>query len=430
VAVRIWRSSQASDYEIAQTLDRSWACDDQLSTACYFADESTEADINVAAQRVLAERAVDGRDARTALALRIPVAVWCSAALLFAVVALVGVRYSVSPQLALTSPLPPLLFPEWAGSRDGDLAAAALVVEQANRDAESARRSLTQEQLAEAMEAAAPIRLESDPLASAGEDPSSAVPEVEGLDPLADTGDQLSFEDPSTSEQQSSASEDGSPDERGSNLERQAESQKPEDGDGEWGQQSNSLLDRLKEALKQLSEGKDPEDSQSAQQESNAQQDDSNAEASPGASEEGAAEAGNGQGAPSEAAMESDAAQPETPQQSAQGGGETSGSGTEGEGQSAGAAGDGEGSKQIEERLAQQTAFEVLEEFYLRRSEELSGDVLVETTMGEGSSAATPYRSQQGTHGGNSGLALRDQAPPAYRTFVENYFRQLRSKKE
>jgi hypothetical protein len=128
--------------------------------------------------------------------------------------------------------------------------------------------------------------------------------------------------------------------------------------------------------------------------------------------------------------MEADESESENPMQAAQGGGDYSGSGNEGEGQSEGAAGDGEGTKEIEKRLAQQAAFEALEEFYLQRAEELSGDVLVETTTGEASAAATPYRLQQGSHRDNSGLALRDEAPAAYQEFVENYFREIRLKEE
>jgi hypothetical protein len=349
---------------------------------------------------------------------------------LLAVASLVGVRYSVAPQLALESSLPPLLFPGWAGESSEELA-AALIADRAANEADGDRNATrSDEQLAEARDAAGPTPLNIDPVAALGEDGASAAPEVEGLDAQADAGDQLSFEDPGSRDDQGPAGDEGSPDEQGSNLDRQAESMERQDADGDWGQQSNSLLDRLKEALKKLSEGRDPESPQTAQQDPGSQQEGSNAEGSPEASEEGSAEAANGQGAPAEAAMEADESESENPMQAAQDGGDYSGSGNEGEGQSEGAAGDGEGSKEIEQRLAQQAAFEALEEFYLQRAEELSGDVLVETTTGEASAAATPYRLQQGSHRDNSGLALRDEAPAAYRTFVENYFREIRLKEE
>lgn len=430
-AAGVWKKFQTTDYEIAQALDRSWDCADQLSTACYFSShESNEAEA-VQSQRKLAARTAAGRDASSALALKIPTVVWYAAALLFAVVSMVGLRYSVSPQLALSSPLLPLLFPGWASESDAIALVAGLENDPPQRDLEnSSTGALSDEQLADAREAAAPNSETTDPLAALGEDPAVAVPEVEGLDELANAGDQMSFDDPNDGSQPGAASDEGSPDEHGSNLEREAEPNERPDSDGDWGQQSNSLLDRLKEALKQLSEGQGSEVPDSAQQESEAAQDGSSAEASQEPSDEGAAEAGSGQGAPAEAAMESDDSETEGSPQSAQDGGESSGTGNEGDGESAGAAGDGDGNKAIEETLAQQETFEALEEFYLRRAEELSGDVLVETTTGEGSTAATPYRVQSGTHSDDSGLALRDQAPAAYRTFVENYFREIRSKEE
>ena len=429
-ATAIWRKAQTSDYEIAQALDRSWECADQVSTACYFGSEADASSDEIRAQREMAARASDGRVAGEALALKTPVAAWCAAAVLLAVASLVGVRYSVAPQLALESSLPPLLFPGWAGESSEELA-AALITDRADDEADGDRNATrSDEHLAEARDAAGPTPLNIDPVAALGEDGASAAPEVEGLDAQADAGDQLSFEDPGSRDDQGPAGDEGSPDEQGSNLDRQAESMERQDADGDWGQQSNSLLDRLKEALKQLSEGRDPESPQTAQQDPGSQQEGSNAENSPEASEEGSAEAANGQGAPAEAAMEADESESENPMQAAQGGGDYSGSGNEGEGQSEGAAGDGEGTKEIEKRLAQQAAFEALEEFYLQRAEELSGDVLVETTTGEASAAATPYRLQQGSHRDNSGLALRDEAPAAYRTFVENYFREIRLKEE
>ena len=115
-------------------------------------------------------------------------------------------------------------------------------------------------------------------------------------------------------------------------------------------------------------------------------------------------------------------------QQASQGSGSSGGAGSEGEGDSAGAAGDGDGSKEIQQQQAQDAAFEALEEFYLQRAEELSGDVLVETNNSEVSAAATPYRPQQASRREGSGVAVRDEAPAAYRTFVENYFREIRSK--
>lgn len=430
LAIAIWRNEQTSNYEIARQLDRDWGTEDQVSTACYFADQEIPDARGIQAQRDLAVSVAERREADISFGFRFPLAAWCALATLFAVIALFGIRYSFSSQLALESSLPSLV-------TGGD--AAANLAARTERDSAASERNANgriatdADELAEARTPSEEPSLNVEADALSRQDEGSSLLGVEGLEQPSQAGDELSFEQPGGSEggnqKQGQQGEQNSPAEKGSNLESPGDPSEGEDASGDWRQQSNSLLDRLKDAIKQLRENMNSEPPQTAQDGAPQQEGASTEDPSPSGDQSGA-QAADGQAAPAEASMESEEVQPDGPQQAAQGSGTKSGSGSKGEGESAGAAGDGEGSKEIEQRATEEVAFAALEEFYLQRAEELSGEVLMETNTSEKFSAMTPYRLQERGRIDDSGLTLRDEAPASYQAFVENYFKQIRSKED
>ena len=427
-AAAAWRMSRFSNYEIARILDREWKSNDQVSTACHFGGDSTEASEVVRAQRLLAVSAIANHDGAEALPLKATPVSWVAAALLLAVIVLTGLRYSIAPTLALESALTPaLLSGESQSAQQSPLEAD---LQQKSQAAANDRPAGLGEELAEGREPAESLASPFDPLLTNSEDAAVAAAEAEGLDASANAGDELDFQQPGDNSGKPGGEQDNAADEKGSNLQRPGGSPEQAGADSSWSEKSNSLLDRLKDALKQLRENMSSEPAQaSAQEGASSAQEGSDSAAAPQSGEQPGDPAAEGEGAAAEASM--DAAEPQQgAQQASQGSGSNSGAGSEGEGDSAGAAGDGEGSKEIQQQQAQDTAFEALEEFYLQRAEELSGDVLVETNSSEVSAAATPYRPQQAGRREGAGVAVRDEAPAAYRTFVENYFREIRSKQE
>lgn len=428
-ALASWRSSRLSSYEIARILDRRWNSNDQVSTAYHFAGGSGEAAEVVRAQRELAVSAVSNRDAAEALPLKATPVVWVAAALLLAVMALTGLRYSVAPTLVLESALTPaLLSGEAKAAQQRPLETD---MEQAAKAAANDKAAALGEELAEAREQAESVAFPFDPAITNGEDASLVAAEAEGLDTSANAGDELDFQQSGDPSGQPGGEQDGDGDgdQQGSDLDRSGDTPEKAESDSSWSEKSNSLLDRLKDALKQMRENMSSEPSQaSAQEGAAATEEGSDSAASPESGKQQPGDpAAEGEGAAAEASMDPGEPQ-EGAQQASQGSGSDSGAGSEGEGDSAGAAGDGDGSKEIQQQQAQDAAFEALEEFYLQRAEELSGDVLVETNTGEISAAATPYKTQQAGGREGAGVAVRDEAPAAYQTFVENYFREIRSK--
>ncbi len=421
-----WRRSQQSSYEIAQILDGAWKSNDQLSTAVHFAGDPGQESEVVRAQRQLAVSAVTNHEAADVLPLKATPMVWLAASLLLAVVALTGLRYSVAPTLALGSALTPALLSGESHAEQQQALESDL--EQSSKPSANDKTDGLGKELAEARQPAKSTASPFDPIMANTEEQPTA--EAEGLDESAQAGDELDFQQSGDEPGMPEGEQENASDEKGSNLERPGESPEQANVDGSWSENSNSLLDRLKDALKQLRENVSSEPAQASSQERTAPAEEgSDAASSSEPGKQSGEPSSEQEGSPAEASMDPPESQPGA-QQASQGSGSESGAGSEGTGDSAGAPGDGDGSKEIQERQAQEAAFQALEEFYLQRAEELTGDVLVETSTGEVSSAATPYRTQQAGRREGAGAAVRDEAPASYRTFVENYFREIRSKQE
>ncbi len=419
--VYLWRRSRAGAYQVARILDDRFATEDQISTAYYFSHSEWRDEPPIGEQRALAARALAGRSVEEALPWEAPRTAWWAAGMFALAAALLLARLAMQPTLSLEPPLTSVLFPDLAESRQARLIEEQAVDPEAGREGEESA-ALERQQLAEARP---PSERPTPPALAAGDDPGAdedafEMPEVEGLSIDAEQGDELSFD----SEGEQGASE-GSPDEKGSKIGGE-EGEQP-DPTGDWSEESNSMLERLKDAFEKMVENMSmdsPEGSQTAGEESGESTQESES-AEQGEQSQAEAEAGEHG---TDAEMEGGEPGEGEPQQAAQGGGANDSEQGSNEGQSTAASGTAEGDKQIAEEAARQEAeLDALEEFYMERADQLAGEIMVETTVGEQQSARTPLRSVESRHADRGGLVSRDEVPAAYRQYVETYFERIRS---
>ena len=422
-AGRRWYQTRPGEYAVAQALDQRWNARDQIATAWFFSNSQAEPTPAAVAQRDMALAAASGHEVKAAFPVEWPRAASFTAALLGLALLLLTARLAFQPTLSLAPPLTHVLFPALA--EPGAVAAqldepeapappdAADDPQSLSKKGERAdRRDVPERQPAERppMDAAAP------------EQPGEPfkMPEVEGLTIESEMGDDLAF-------QSQEPASDGA--EKGEGEQGPSESaDSGKDPAGDWSEKSRNLLDRLKEAFEEMMDSLGMEPPQSAsgeqQQGGEAQQgEQSQQDAQPGGEQAGAEQASES----GQAEMEGGEPGAGEPQQTAQGEGnqDSSEPGSQ-QGQSAAASGSAEGSKELAQRVAeQQAALDALEEFYMQRSDEIEGEIMVETSASE-QTAQTPYQTSRQAHTDRGGAISRDEVPLAYQRYIETYFRNLR----
>ena len=421
----LWRRARPGEYQVARVLDLRFATEDQISTAYYFGRSEAAEAAAIEEQRTLALRALAGHSVDDALPWEAPRTAWWAAGMFALAAALLLARFALQPTLSLEPPLTSVLFPGLGESRQVQLVKEQQPDPDTGRDGEEAA-SLERQQLADARP---PSERPTPPIAPVGDEAGAGeeafeMPEVEGLSLDSEAGDELSFDSEGANGEE--GSREGSPDEKGSEIGGEEPGEEPEPS-GDWSEESNSLLERLKDAFEKMVENlstESPESSESASQEPG-----EGAERSE-ASEAGEQAEANAAGEQAtDAEMEGGEPGEGEPQQAAQGGGANDSEQGANEGQSSSASGTAEGDKQIAEEAARQEAeLDALEEFYMQRADELTGEIMVETTVAEQQSARTPMRAVESGHADRGGLVSRDEVPAAYREFVETYFQKTRSK--
>ncbi|MEZ5367243.1 MAG: hypothetical protein R2748_34120 [Bryobacterales bacterium] len=369
-------------------------------------------------QRELAQRAAGHVDVGAAFPFVWPRATWAAGGMLALCLALLGVRLAVQERLDLQAPLAPMLFPSLARTAEQPLEELA----------DPQRKASEQEPLAldrqgETEEPEPEEEKRSDALqVPAGEEQAAdafEMPEVEGLSAGEEIGDEMADNQGDAQEgDQSKAGEKGA--ETGN---EQASNEDSSSGD--WSEESNNLLDRLKDAFKNMMDNMSMEPPQTAQGEQGQEQQGQGEQSSEGQQGQAQAEAG---AQASDAQMEGGEPGEGEPQQTAQGQGSSDTNEAGNQGEAASASGAAEGSKELADALAEQkAAMDALEEFYMKRAEEIQGEIMVETTETE-QTAETPYRNVAGRHADRGGAVSRDEIPLAYQRYIENYFRNLRAK--
>lgn len=425
-----WKRSQPPPYRVAQILDRRWHTDDQVSTAYYFLKESARPGVVAEQQRSAARDLAAAGDLTAALPLRFPQAAWGVLAMLALSAVLFVARYSLQPALSLERPLPAMLLQALLGPDRGQPEAGALEPELTRPqpgEEESAPSLSDEAETRQPEQRPSPPPPEAPEAFAAPIDPLNVeIPDVEGLSVEEPYGDEMDYNSLVEAEQQGKQEgEQGeSPSESGKPSESEQANQ--DSKSDPWNKETDSLLDRLKEAFQNMLAKMNmdqpkgpPSEKAESESNSNAESSGEKAEASEGTAQGGASESG-------EAQMEGGESGQPSSQQVAQG---ESGNSSEqpGEGQPASAAGGNDGSKEAAELAAIEQAMGRLEELYSRRAEEMRGEVMIETETAK-QSARTPYQPKAAGHEDLGGTVSRDAIPLAYQSYIKSYFENLRTK--
>ncbi len=424
----LWRAARPGDYQVARVLDERFATDDQISTAYYFAHSGGGEIAAIANQRTLAIQALGDRSVGDALPWEAPKTAWWAGGMFVLAAALLIARLAFQPTLSLEPPLMTVLFPSLGDSQQARLLEEKRAEPEEGRAGDDAATAERQE-LAEARP---PSERPTPAISPPGDDDSSGaddfkMPEVEGLSADKEGGDDLSFDADSKGGEQTP---DGSPEEKGSKIAGEEPAEKPE-ASSNWSEESNNLLDRLKDAFNKMVENMKTDSAENSQNASKkpGEKAESSDPSEAGESAQAEAQPASEQPTDAQAQMEGAEKGEGEPQQSAQGGGANDTDQGANEGQSTAASGTADGDKQLAEQAARQEAeMDALEEFYMQRSDEVAGEIMVETTVGEQQNARTPLRAVDNRHADRGGLVSRDEVPAAYRQYVETYFQKIRSK--
>ncbi len=414
------REYEPESYAIARLIDSRWGLEDQLATAYYFRTAGAVSPF-AGVQYERARKASSTVRLESVFPDESPLTVRAAAALAVAGLLLFAIRAVLQPRFSMQPPLPSVVMAAFFGD-DWNQSREAVIERHAIVDEPRAVPAFAEDspELPVGEEAEQPL---DSPLLPEEEfqphpgDPEWK-PEVEGLavNPQEDIedGDML-FETPSAGLDENSdksADEEASP---------QDDSETPsEEG---WDDESQSLLDKLKQAFENMIETFDMASNQSGDPGDNADE----------TSGEESAESGDaGEGESDMPGEQSSSAEMEGGEPADQAGdaGEASGPGGEdsneqpGSGESASAAGSNEGSKELAEAEQMQVMGE-LEELFMDRAENMTGEVTVETRFAE-QSAAVPFNNRTTSHSDRGGDVSRDEIPAEYRTYIQNYFDVLR----
>lgn len=397
-----------SPYQVAQAVDRNLGWHDALSTAHFYSRLGGEREASGemrAAQLAAAEALCPGADLRRAVPWRTPRSAYLAAVLVLAAAGLFVLRYGFSLRLELNRSLPRIVLDTMRPP----------VHRQPARDQRADRRvreywqhfGVSLEEVAGADErVAASAGQEADPgrYSPEGVRPLelSAGPEDEGAE---GPGDRLSL---------------------GTGEEKGNQSGAARGGDS-GSQDRDSLLEKFRDAfanlLNRLKIQPQGGETQQAASSAMAQSDAEQGRQSP--SQKGMPGSGRelSQGAPGAEAQEMQPGEGAQKSPSAPGR-----RGQEGESEAAreGRSGIGneDGSKHLRE-AEQLAAMGKISELIGKRSQNLTGEVMVEVTSGK-QQLRTAYSQQPAAHAEAGGAIHRDEIPLAYQSYVERYFEQLR----
>lgn len=424
-AVRRWRSSVPDPYSVAQQIDIRQGLADRISTAFFFGTAPPENRRPVVeAQYAAAADAADDLHPEVVFPTRTPWTQRASLWLIATAVVLFGLRASVQPSLSFEPPLATLVLGSFFGYAPerptGGPSESALIAEEPLPEPQADEEGVAEEPISETASRTEELpeeRYQPDP------DEPDSLPEVEGLItlPLDAFEGEEAIEDASLRTDAEDGGAEG--DDAGAEF--------PPSPADEWSDESQSLLDKLKQAFSNMLETLDMASVESSTSEEGKEQ-------GSGTTEEASA-AGN----PADSGEAEEGSSSEAADASMEGGepGETAGetasagnmsgedsSGDQSSGENASAAGTSDGSKELAE-AEQLQVFGELEELYMQRAENIKGDVTIETRLAE-QNASVPYNQRSTSHADRGGAISRDEIPAAFRTYIKNYFEALRKSPE
>ncbi len=412
-AVYEWRRRRPRPYEVAQLLDESYRSHDQISTAYFF---SRHSDAGGPANSIVASRAAKAAehgDPSMAFPFRVPRVAYAVVGLAVLAGGLLVARTQGRFTVVLRPPATP-------GAPTPELNPLPPTEEMDTLPPEMAAQDPAQplDRQGETEEIQDAIFPEDE--AAASDDEPFEMPDVEGLSTGEEHGDEIAS---------SQGEGEGGPDEKGTKSDEEATEQAENDPGGDWDEKSSGLLDRLQDAFRNMMEnmGLDPPQAAEGQPQSSSEGDGSEESAEGGEQAEADANAAGGQ--PSDAEMEGGEPSDQASQQSAEGSGGEDSDQSAPNGQAASASGTGDGDKELAAQAETQAAMEALEEFYMQRAEDLTGEIMVETSSVE-QDARMPYQPTSTQHADRGGAITRDEVPLAYQRFVQKYFENLRANEQ
>jgi len=398
-----------SPYQVSQAVDRNLDWHDASSTACFYSrmgGEGRSSEEMRTAQLAAAEALCPEADLRRAVPWRTPRSAYVAIVLVLAAAGLFALRYGFARRLELTSSLPRIVLDTMRPP----------VQRQAARDQRTDRRvreywqhfGVSLEDVAGAGErVAASTGQEADPdrYSPEGVRPLELSAGQEANEGAEGPGDRLSL---------GTGEEKGQP----SGAARGGESG-PEDRD--------SLLEKFRDAFANLLNRLkiQPQGGETQQAASSAMSQSEAAQGRQSPTQKGMPGSGRelSEGTPGAQAQEMQPGEGAQKSPSAPGR-----RGQEGESEAAregrGGIGSEDGSKQLRE-AEQLAAMGKISELIGKRSQNLTGEVMVEVTSGR-QQLRTAYSQQQAAHAEAGGAIHRDEIPLAYQSYVERYFEQVR----
>ncbi len=424
LAIRHWRLTIPDDYAVAQRIDQKEGLSDQLATAFHFRTVGRAHSPQVAesqyerATEVAAGVAPEAVFPRTAPATQRHAALLLATAVLF-----LGLRAGLQPTLSFEPPLATLLLSSLFGLESQppvNQRAAAQIDRPSPEGPTEDGEKLAGRPDAEAESSDSPLPEES----FQPPDATDEMPDVDGLVtvPLDEMLAEGLEEDSSL---EAGELDDGLlPDDTAGDA-------PPDPGEDPWSEEAQSLLDKLKQAFENMLQTLDLASVESADSEQGQEQGSGSAEES--ASQGDPADTGEaGQEMSSELADASmEGGQPGEEAGETASAGNTSGedsSGLDSSGENVSAAGTSDGSKEFA-AAEQLEVLGGLEDLYMERAENMSGEVTIETRLAE-QSASVPYNERSTMHADQGGAISRDEIPVQYRTYIQNYFQALRRNSE
>ena len=416
-----------SPYLAAQVVDRSLELDDTLSTAFFYSRMGNGRRVSEdmrAAQLAAAERLSREVDVRRAVPFRAPRSVYLMAGLAAVASSLFALRYGVSRSLDLRASLPRIV-----------LDAFGAPMEQQAR----AKRGENKQRLQELLKQFG-LSLEDQEASGKDTIPATALDAADRAVPLANPQEgapkplQVRVEEAKTGDPMD-GSEGAGEDQAGDRL-------ASDDGDSGKSDQSNptaadkkppnspgedSLLDKFREAMANLlSRLKTQPKTSDSQMASSAQARQDLAQARQGQGQKSSAGQGRqpSDGLPNSASQgneESDGLQ-----KASNGPGKRGGEDSDLQAAKEGRSGIGkeDGSKALRE-AEQLAAMGKITEIFGKRSQNLTGEVMVEVASGK-QQLRTPYSQQDARHAEAGGEIHRDEIPLAYQRYVQQYFEEVR----
>jgi len=409
-AVAKLRKKLPSDYAAAVWLDDKAGLHDSLSTAHYFANKrqalTPEAEAILLAQRGQAEAVASDVNVAVVVPFRFPKALYGLAGLLLISTGLVSVRYFYGHDLNLTAPITEVIFQDLAAIKSTKAARPGRNPKQQEYD--EARSLLAKLGLGANLEEKPDEKLDealAEALKSAEKTPGTGNDAK--TDQKAENGDPL--EPPKDAPNNNNGAMGDNNNKKGGEPGDSPGSQ----SGGKSGEKSDkSLLSKLKDAMDNMLGAPSPQ--------SDKKNGGSKQQSKPGSQSQASQQKGDPSDdedqSPADGEANGNAEKAKSP-------GQTSGN-TSAKQEGPSAAGSEDGEKAVK-AAAQMKAMGKISELIGKRSEEVTGESMIEVQSGN-QKLQTAYKDSAATHAEGAGEVSRDEIPLSVQAYVQEYFQQVR----